>query len=92
MTIVSGAGPEFVSDSFGRYCKSIGSILTTCSVDAPFQTGIAERHGGLFKAKLAAIVKQHSAVTRDEVMVAASAATEAANRDVGVSGYTPYQR
>ena len=48
-------------------------------------------HGGLFKAKLAAIVRQHLASGRADMKLAASAATEAANRDMGVSGCSAYQ-
>lgn len=92
VVLVTDAGPEFVSDTFARDCEGMGCLLRTTAVESPWQNGVEERHGGLLKAKLAAIVRQHLASGKADMKLAAAAATEAANRDIGASGYSAYQR
>ena len=91
VTCVADLGPEFASEQFTAWLETHGSRVYHCPVEAPWQNGVAERAGGVFKAVLAGVCKEHSVVTDEEFDTAVAVTTEMRNADMNDSGFSPDQ-
>ena len=89
--LVADLGPEFASVEFTTWMESHECRVYHTPVESPWQNGIAERAGGIFKAVLAKNCAEHSVVTEDEFDDAVSIANAARNGDINDSGFSADQ-
>ena len=88
---VSDLGPEFRSDEFVAWCEGHGAKVWHSSVEAPWQNGLAERAGAIFKGIFRKVVSDHQCSTAVELDFAAATTCVAMNDRINESGYSPSQ-
>ena len=75
--------------SFSRGLQANGVILRQAALEAPEQIGRGERHGGILKGLLKAVIKQHHIVGNDQMKLAAVVAMEVKNEGMRRGGFAP---
>ena len=88
---VTDLGPEFRSDEFVAWCEGHGAKVWHTSVEAPWQNGLAERAGAIFKGIFRKVVSDHQCSTAVELDFAAATTCVAMNDRINESGYSPSQ-
>ena len=86
---VTDLGPEFRSDEFVAWCEGHGAKVWHASVEAPWQNGLAERAGAIFKGIFRKVVSDHQCSTAVELDFAAATTCVAMNDRIKESGYSP---
>lgn len=91
VTVVVDVGPEFTSTEFCEHLEASGVMPHHIPVEAPWQNGIAERHGGAFKVTLAAVVAEHAPVGLADMQTAANVVTQSKNDEINETGFSASQ-
>ena len=89
--LVADQGREFVSWQFEEMCAQNSILLWHCAVQAPWQNGVCERGGGVWKAIASATIKSQSVIGMEDMQLAVQEATTAYNHDVNDAGVSPAQ-
>ena len=92
LRVVHDGGGEFERE-FGQELEDMGTQLLGTSALSPWQNGVAERHGGMWKRTFKKMIDEKSILLTDKPRVswAMASTTWACNTAIGPSGYSPSQ-
>ena len=88
--VMTDQGTEFLSD-FSRLVEQVGSVHHLIDVEAPWQNGRCERHGGVLKKAMYRAFQETKPENLEEIQLVLDSVVGAKNRYYNRDGFSPYQ-
>ncbi len=76
---------------FAKGLKANGVVIRQAALESPEMIGRGERHGGILKVKMEAVIKAHHVIGKKQMKQVAAISTENENDSMRKGGLTPSQ-